>query len=150
MWYNLPYTGLAYVFVKCTANGGAVSFSYGSVPVFQSYVIYIACGSAGVVFLGCVFVCCCYVRKIQKKRSEDKVKKYGGKVSTMKEKISKFKYGREKAPIEFPDIGENEDEMQKPNDEWGTPGYGEYDGQEGLDFQQLEEPTNYQFNGGRP
>ena len=62
------------------------------------------------------------------------------------DKLARFKYGRQSNPIQLPELAENGDDLKKAQngDEWGAEdGYkgGEYD--DGLEFQQLEDSTQY-------
>jgi hypothetical protein len=62
------------------------------------------------------------VRRLARKKAEEannRVKKY-----QTEDKLARFKYGRQSAPIQLPELADNGDEMQKPHDEYGTPEYG--------------------------
>ena len=138
-------------------------FHYGYKPTFPKWIIYVCASIGGVVLLGCLFLCCCYIRRLSLKKGDlNKVKKY----AAGEDKLSRFKYGRESNPIALPELAENNDEMKYAQDEWGSPqvygaeNYSAYklDGQYGddnLDFEQLDDQdpngvsrrrTNYPYS----
>ena len=146
-WYNMSYPGMGYLFIKGTGSAPTVQFSYGYKPLFPQWAILAISISGGCLLLICLFICCCYIRRkaAEKANETTKVKKYGSKSNvSITDKISRYKYGRESAPISMPELAENEDEMNKPQDEWGGP---MDDQDDNLDFHQLEEPTNYNWQG---
>jgi hypothetical protein len=119
-WYNITHIGRAYLFIKSTDYGGAVTFRIGYKPLFAQWVLILCASIGGVVVIGCLFICCWYVRKKAAQKAEEetaqkvtttKVKKFS---NTEQDKISKLKYGRESKPIDLPELGEIEDEMHKP------------------------------------
>ena len=125
-WYDLNYTGLSYLFIKGTSASSSVTFNFGVYTPISQWVLYVAVSLGVVLTLGCLFICFCYVRRLARKRAEEanKVRKYAtGREPTTEEKVSRYKYGRQSAPITLPNIEENNDEMQKPNDEWGVQDY---------------------------
>lgn len=91
----------------------------------------------GLLLLGCLFICCCYVRRQAAKKAEEssRVKKYQVKDE---DKLSKFKYGRQSAPIQLPELADNGDEMHKPDDysayKQEGDDNGQYDDGDGLEF----------------
>ena len=82
-----------------------MSFNYGYKPLIPMWGIIIGSIVGGVTFIGCVFVCCCIVRRNATKKADDanKVKKYAIDASS-DDKISRFKYGRQTNPIMLPDV----------------------------------------------
>ncbi len=124
-WYksNVTQFGRAYLFIKSTDNGGKVSLKVGFKPLFSKLVIYISIAAASVIVIGCLIICCWYVRRKAQQKGEEgapattttKVKKYSNKKE--EDKISKFKYGRQSAPIQLPELADNGDDMQKPQDD---------------------------------
>lgn len=131
-WYNVTYPGRAYIFVKSTDSGGAVTFNYGFKPLFPKWAIYLIAIAGGLLVLICLFICCCWVRRQAKKRAAegDRVRKYQAKDD---DKLARFKYGRQSNPIQLPELAENGDEMKKPEDDWQGNGADGYD--DGLEFQ---------------
>jgi hypothetical protein len=142
-WYNMSNIGTSYLFIKGTGSNPKVTFSYGFKPLFPQWIIITISSVGGVLLLTCLIICCYCVRKVASKKAEEasKVKKYSSSDNrSINDKISRFKYGRESVPISLPELADNGDEMHKP-DEWGAP----EEGEDNLDFQQLDEPTNYHW-----
>jgi hypothetical protein len=151
-WYNFTAPGMAFLFIKATDYNAKVSFSFGYKPLFPMWVIYVAGGVGGGVVIACLFICCCVVRRSAAKRAEEansKVKKYqNGDVST-EDKLSRFKYGRQSIPLALPELADNGDDINKPQDDaYGGGDYSHYKGgeEDPLDFHQLEDSTQYNNN----
>ncbi len=154
-WYNFTSPGKSYLFIKATDYNAKVSFSFGYKPLFPMWVIYVAGGVGGGILIVCLFICCCYVRRAAAKKAEEansKVKKYQAGGVTTEDKISRYKYGRQSIPISLPEIADNGDQMNKPYDDGGYGGptsnydYSQYKNggeEDGLDFHQLEDSTQY-------
>ena len=62
-WYNMTSPGRGYLFIKSTDTGGAVSFTFGYKPLFPMWAIYTIAILGGVLALGCLFICCYWVRR---------------------------------------------------------------------------------------
>ena len=63
-YYNYTYPGMGYVFIKATELNANVVFNYGYKPLFPKWIIYAAGIGGGVILLGCLFICCCYIRRL--------------------------------------------------------------------------------------
>ena len=108
--------------MKSTSNGGAATFSYGYNPLFPKWVIYAAAAAGGTILILCLVLCFWFIRRQARKRAEEenKVKKYStdhkkNTSSDDRDKLSRFKYGRQSRPINTPHFAENQDEMIKPD-----------------------------------
>lgn len=131
-WYNMSSSGTSYLFIKGTGAVPKVTFSYGFKPLFPKWIIYTIAGVGSVLLLTCLIICCYCVRKVASKKAEEssKVKKYASSENrSINDKMSRWKYGRESIPISLPELADNGDEMNKP-DEWGVP----EEGEDNIDF----------------
>ena len=110
-WYGLAGNG-TYVVIKSLENGGAFKFTYGYKPLFPEWALYVVCAAGGVLALVCLFLCFCYIRRKAKESANEanRVKKYQADSLPIEDKLSRFKYGRQSAPLSRPVIEENDEE----------------------------------------
>jgi hypothetical protein len=119
-WYNLTYGGKAYIFLRSKNSGGYAYFSFGKKDLFPKWAIIVIIVGSIVVFLGCIFICFCYVRRLYNKKNANKVQKFSAE-KTREERLNKYKYNKgtnHNADHDFsksyaPEYNEQYDEMDK-------------------------------------
>lgn len=57
--------------------------------------MYLIIGVSGAIFIGCIVICCCYVRRMHlRKQNANRVKKY--RETSADERLKKYRYNKGK------------------------------------------------------
>lgn len=95
LWWGEEYNGIAYLIVSSEVTDSFGTFNYGKKEPIGKWIMWVAIGVSLFVLFACLFICCCYVRRMYNKKKQKK-----GQAAEFNEtRIEKYKYTPREATL---------------------------------------------------